>query len=41
VQLIRYRAGDGGPRVGVLDGDQAWPLPGVATMAELLGRPLT
>ena len=41
MQLIRYRAGEGAPQVGVLDGDQAWPLPGVATMAELLGRPVT
>ena len=41
MQLIRYRAGDGAPQVGVLDGGQVTPLPGVATMAELLGRPAT
>jgi 2-dehydro-3-deoxy-D-arabinonate dehydratase len=41
VQLIRYRAGDGAPQVGVLDGDEARPLPGVASMADLLARPLT
>jgi 2-dehydro-3-deoxy-D-arabinonate dehydratase len=41
VQLIRYRAGQGAPQVGVLDGDQVRALPGVATMAELLGRPAT
>jgi 2-dehydro-3-deoxy-D-arabinonate dehydratase len=41
VLLIRYRAGDGAPQVGVLDGDQVRPLPGVATMADLLGRPVT
>jgi 2-dehydro-3-deoxy-D-arabinonate dehydratase len=41
VQLIRYRASEGVPRVGVLDGDRVRPLPGVATMAELLARPLT
>jgi 2-dehydro-3-deoxy-D-arabinonate dehydratase len=41
VQLIRYRVGDGAPQVGVLDGDQVRALPGVATMAELLGRPAT
>ena len=41
MQLIRYRAGDGAPQVGVLDGGQVTPLPGVATMAELLARPAT
>ena len=41
MQLIRYRASEGVPRVGVLDGDRVRPLPGVATMAELLARPLT
>jgi 2-dehydro-3-deoxy-D-arabinonate dehydratase len=41
VQLIRYRVGDGAAQVGVLDGDQVRALPGVATMAELLGRPAT
>ena len=41
MQLIRYRAGDGAPQVGVLDGDQVRALPGVGTMAELLGRPAT
>jgi 2-dehydro-3-deoxy-D-arabinonate dehydratase len=41
VQQIRYRAGDGAPQVGVLDGDEARPLPGVASMADLLARPLT
>ena len=41
MQLIRYRAGDGAPQVGVLDGDEARPLPGVASMADLLARPLT
>lgn len=41
MQLIRYRASEGAPRVGVLDGDLVRPLPGVATMAELLTRPLT
>ena len=41
MQLIRYRVGDGAPQVGVLDGDQVRPLPGVATMAELLARPAT
>jgi 2-dehydro-3-deoxy-D-arabinonate dehydratase len=41
VQLIRYRVGDGAPQVGVLDDDQVRALPGVATMAELLARPLT
>jgi 2-dehydro-3-deoxy-D-arabinonate dehydratase len=41
VQLIRYRAGDGAPQVGVLAGDEARPLPGVASMADLLARPLT
>jgi 2-dehydro-3-deoxy-D-arabinonate dehydratase len=41
VQLIRYRASEGAPQVGVLDGDRVRPLPGVATMAELLTRPLT
>ena len=39
--LIRYRAGGGAPQVGVLDGDRARPLPGVATMADLLARPVT
>ena len=33
MQLIRYRASEGVPRVGVLDGDRVRPLPGVATMA--------
>jgi 2-dehydro-3-deoxy-D-arabinonate dehydratase len=41
VQLIRYRVGGGAPQVGVLDGDRVRPLPGVATMADLLARPLT
>ena len=41
MQLIRYRVGDGAPQVGVLDDDQVRALPGVATMAELLARPLT
>jgi 2-dehydro-3-deoxy-D-arabinonate dehydratase len=41
VQLIRYRAGQDAPRVGVLDGGQVAPLPDVATMAELLARPAT
>ena len=41
MQLIRYRVGDGAPQVGVLDGDRVRPLPGVATMAELLARPVT
>ena len=41
MQLIRYRASEGAPRVGVLDGDRVRPLPSVATMAELLARPLT
>jgi 2-dehydro-3-deoxy-D-arabinonate dehydratase len=41
VQLIRYRVGDGAAQVGVLDGDQVRVLPGVTTMAELLGRPAT
>ena len=41
MQLIRYRAGGGAPQVGVLDGDRVRPLPGVATMADLLSRPLT
>ena len=41
MQLIRYRAGGGAPQVGVLDGDRARPLPGVATMADLLARPVT
>ncbi len=41
MQLIRYRAGDGAPQVGVLDGGRVTPLPGVATMAELLARPAT
>jgi 2-dehydro-3-deoxy-D-arabinonate dehydratase len=41
VQLIRYRAGDGAPQVGVLDGGQVTPVPGVATMAGLLARPAT
>jgi 2-dehydro-3-deoxy-D-arabinonate dehydratase len=41
VQLIRFRASEGAPQVGVLDGDRVRPLPGVPTMAELLARPLT
>lgn len=41
MQLIRYRAGAGAPQVGVLAGDQVQPLPGVATMADLLARPVT
>jgi 2-dehydro-3-deoxy-D-arabinonate dehydratase len=41
VQLIRYRVGGGAPQVGVLDGDQVRALPGVATMAEVLARPMT
>ena len=41
MELIRYRAGEDAPQVGVLDGDRVRPLPGVATMAELLARPLT
>ncbi|MGH3123448.1 MAG: fumarylacetoacetate hydrolase family protein, partial [Streptosporangiaceae bacterium] len=41
MQLIRYRAGQDAPRVGVLDGGQVTPLPGVATMAGLLARPAT
>ncbi len=39
--LIRYRAGTGAPQVGILDGDQVRPLPGVATMADLLARPVS
>ena len=39
--LIRYRAGGGAPQVGILDGDRVRPLPGVATMADLLARPVT
>ena len=41
MQLIRYRVGGGAPQVGVLDGDQVRALPGVATMAEVLARPVT
>ena len=41
MQLIRYREGGGGPRVGILDADRVRPLPGVATMADLLARPVT
>ena len=41
MQLIRYRADGGAPQVGVLDGGRVRPLPGVATMADLLARPLT
>jgi 2-dehydro-3-deoxy-D-arabinonate dehydratase len=41
VQLIRYRAAEGAPRVGVLDGGLVRPLPGVAGMADLLARPAT
>jgi 2-dehydro-3-deoxy-D-arabinonate dehydratase len=41
VLLIRYRAGGGAPQVGILDGDRVRPLPGVATMADLLARPVT
>lgn len=41
MQLIRYRAGDGAPQVGVLDGERVRPLPGVASMADLLARPVT
>jgi 2-dehydro-3-deoxy-D-arabinonate dehydratase len=41
VQLIRYRAGEGAPRVGVLEGGLVRPLPGVAAMADLLARPAT
>ena len=41
MQLIRYRVGGGAPQVGVLDGDQVRALPGVATMAEVLARPMT
>ncbi|HEX9354305.1 MAG TPA: fumarylacetoacetate hydrolase family protein [Streptosporangiaceae bacterium] len=41
MQLIRYRAGGGAPQVGILDGDRVRPLPGVATMADLLARPVT
>ena len=39
--LIRYRADGGAPQVGILDGDRVRPLPGVATMADLLARPVT
>ena len=41
MQLIRYRAGGGAPQVGILDDDRVRPLPGVATMADLLARPVT
>ena len=41
MQLIRYREGGGAPQVGILDADRVRPLPGVATMADLLARPLT
>ena len=41
MQLIRYRTGGGAPQVGILDGDRVRPLPGVATMADLLARPVT
>ncbi len=41
MQLIRYREAEGAPQVGVLDGDRVRPLPGVATMADLLARPVT
>ena len=41
MQLIRYREGGGAPQVGILDADRVRPLPGVATMADLLARPVT
>ncbi|HUY47502.1 MAG TPA: fumarylacetoacetate hydrolase family protein [Streptosporangiaceae bacterium] len=39
MQLIRFRAADGPPLVGVLQGEEVRPLAGVATMADLLGLP--
>jgi 2-dehydro-3-deoxy-D-arabinonate dehydratase len=40
VQLIRFRAADGGPRVGVLQDGQVTGLPGIGSMADLLALPV-
>jgi len=41
VQLIRFRAAGGVPRVGVLDGGEVSGLPGIGAMADLLALPAT
>jgi 2-dehydro-3-deoxy-D-arabinonate dehydratase len=40
VQLIRFRAAGGAPRVGVLEDGEVRGLPGIATMADLLALPV-
>ncbi len=39
MHLIRYRGPGGAARAGLLDGRRVRPVPGIATMAELLARP--
>ena len=39
MHLIRYRGPGGGARAGMLDGRRVRPVPGIATMAELLALP--
>ena len=40
MQLIRYRGPGGEARVGILDGTRVRPVPGIATMSELMARPV-
>ena len=40
VQLIRFRAAGGAPRVGVLEDGEVRGLPGIGTMADLLALPV-
>ena len=40
MQLIRFRAAGGAPRVGVLEDGEVRGLPGIATMADLLALPV-
>lgn len=39
MHLVRYRSPEGPPRVGIARGETVTPVPGVASMAELLGLP--
>ena len=40
MQLIRFRAAGGAPRVGVLEDGEVRGLPGIGTMADLLALPV-
>ena len=40
MQLIRFRAAGGAPRIGVLEDGEVRGLPGIATMADLLALPV-